>query len=264
MKKNTKHNILKTVDLSIGYSNKSETNYIAKNLNIDLDSGNLVCLIGKNGIGKSTLLRTLCNTQHKLKGAIFLDSQNLYDISASTLAKKLSLVLTEKIPESQLTVYELIALGRQPYTNWLGKLTDLDIAKIEEAIQLVKIESIKDKKNYELSDGQLQKVMIARALAQDTDIIILDEPTAHLDLHHKIEVFKILKSLVDTQNKTIILSTHEVNLAIQLADILWLMTPESFKTGTTDSLIKEKDLESLFPSNQVLFNTETKQFAIKK
>ena len=258
------HIVLHTKDLSIGYSNKQGENRVAKDLNISLKKGKLICLLGRNGIGKSTLLRTLSNTQNKLSGAIFIDDENLSDISSSKLSKKMSLVLTERIPESQLTVYDLIALGRQPYTNWLGKLSNKDLLYINKAIELVDIKDICDKKNYELSDGQLQKVMIARALAQDTDIIILDEPTAHLDLHHKIEVFKILQHLVQDTNKTIILSTHEVNIAIQLADELWLMTENNFITGTIDSLIKSKDLENIFPENQITFNPDLKQFTLKK
>lgn len=264
MEKATKHIILKTENLAIGYCDKAESTYIAKELNIELEKGKLVCLLGKNGIGKSTLLRTLSKTQYKLEGNILIDNEHLSEISPSTLAKKMSLVLTEKIPESQLSVYELIALGRQPYTNWLGRLSKEDIQQVDNAIELVHIRHLLNKKNYELSDGQLQKVMIARALAQNTDIIILDEPTAHLDLHHKIEVFKILEDLVDKTNKTIILSTHEVNLALQLADELWLMTPDKFTVGTTNSLIESKDLEKLFPDNQILFNPELKQFTLKK
>jgi iron complex transport system ATP-binding protein len=129
---------------------------------------------------------------------------------------------------------------------------------------LVDIKDICDKKNHALSDGQLQKVMIARALAQDTDIIILDEPTAHLDLHHKIEVFKTLQHLVHKTDKTIILSTHEVNLALQLADELWLMTENKFTTGTIENLIKSKELETIFPENQIVFNPGLKQFTLKK
>jgi iron complex transport system ATP-binding protein len=255
--------ILTTHNLSIGYCNKKGTDYIAKELNIRLDKGKLVCLLGKNGIGKSTLLRTLSKTQHKLGGDIFIGEQNLHQIDAAALAKKMSLVLTERIPESQLTVFELIALGRQPYTNWLGKLSNEDYEKITTAMKQVSITELAEKKNYELSDGQLQKVMIARALAQDTDIIILDEPTAHLDMHHKIEVFKLLEKLVRTTNKTIILSTHEVNLALKIANELWLMTPNNFVTGTTDALIETKDLEKLFPSNQITFNAELKQFTLQ-
>lgn len=264
MEKNSKHIVLKTENLSIGYCDKKGTTYIAKNLNIHLEKGKLVCLLGKNGIGKSTLLRTLSKTQHKLEGEIWIEHEKLYDIKANKLAKKMSLVLTEKIPESQLNVFELIALGRQPYTNWLGKLSPKDYEKVHHAMELVQIKDLALKKNYELSDGQLQKVMIARALAQDTEIIILDEPTAHLDLHHKIEVFKILQELIQKTNKTILLSTHEVNLALQLADELWLMTPNNFAVGTTEDLIQSKDLEKLFPENQIFFNAELKQFTLKK
>lgn len=264
MDTNLEQYILSSRNLSIGYCNKNGTTYIAQNININLSKGKLVCLLGKNGIGKSTLLRTLSKTQHKLEGDIFIDGENLHAIPAPTLAKKMSLVLTEKIPESQLSVYDLIALGRQPYTNWLGKLSKEDIRCIDNAIALVDIKHIVLKKNYELSDGQLQKVMIARALAQDTDIIILDEPTAHLDLHHKIEVFKILQNLVHKTNKTIILSTHEVNLALQLADNIWLMTDNNFTTGTTDSLIESKEIEGLFPEDQIVFNRDLKQFTLKK
>ena len=261
---NKQHIVLQTKNLSIGYSSKQEENCIAKDLNISLAKGKLVCLLGRNGIGKSTLLRTLSKTQEKLSGDIYIDGEKLLNISSADLSKKMSLVLTERIPESQLSVYELIALGRQPYTNWLERLSQEDEMRIDQAIELVDIKDICTKKNYELSDGQLQKVMIARALAQDTDIIILDEPTAHLDLHHKIEVFKILQSLVHKTNKTIILSTHEVNLALQLADELWLMTENKFTTGNIDKLIKSKDLETIFPKNQIVFNPDLKQFTLKK
>ena len=264
MEKNAQHIILKTENLSIGYCDKKGTTFIAKNLNINLEKGKLVCLLGKNGIGKSTLLRTISKTQHKLDGEIWIDDKKLYEINPKVLARKMSLVLTEKIPESQLNVFELIALGRQPYTNWLGKLNDEDHKKVDGAMELVQIKHLAYKKNYELSDGQLQKVMIARALAQDTDLIILDEPTAHLDLHHKIEVFKILQNLVQKTSKTILLSTHEVNLALHMADKLWLMTPNNFVTGTTNSLIKSNDLAKLFPENQINFNPELKQFTLKK
>jgi len=256
--------ILKSENLAIGYCDSAGTTTIAKDLNIELKKGKLVCLLGRNGIGKSTLLRTLSNTQFKLKGHIFINNKNLADINAVNLAKKISLVLTERIPESQLSVYQIIALGRQPYTNWLGKLSKTDLQKIDQAIELLQIKHLIYKKNYQLSDGQLQKVMIARALAQDTEIIILDEPTAHLDLHHKIEVFKVLKELVTKMNKTIIVSTHEVNIALHLADELWLMTEEKFSSGTTESLLKSKDLEKLFPKNQIIFNSELKQFTLKK
>ena len=147
------HIVLQTKNLSIGYSSKHEENCIAKDLNITLTKGKLVCLLGRNGIGKSTLLRTLSKTQEKLSGDINIDGEKLLNISSADLSKKMSLVLTERIPESQLSVYELIALGRQPYTNWLGRLSKEDVMRIEQAIELVDIKDICTKKNYELSCG---------------------------------------------------------------------------------------------------------------
>ena len=216
VKNPTATSILRSEQLAIGYCSKKGTHYVAENLNLRLERGQLVCLLGKNGVGKSTLLRTLSKTQHKLGGTIFIEDRELSEIDSSQLAQKMSLVLTEKIPDSQLTVFELVALGRQPYTNWLGKLSSEDHQKVDTAIKQVKLEALSHRNYFELSDGQLQKVMIARALAQDTDLILLDEPTAHLDLHHTIEVFQLLKDLASNTNKTILISTHEVNLALAL------------------------------------------------
>ena len=188
-------NILSVSNLSIGYTTKKGNVVIASNLNLNLQSGKLISLIGSNGIGKSTLLRTLCGIQNPISGSVLLNNRNIQSYDPLTLAQNLSLVLTEKLPPSNLTVFELIALGRQPYTNWLGKLSEADLENVNQAIKLTQIESLTDNKHYEISDGQLQKVLIARALAQDTPLIILDEPTTHLDLLHKVSVFKLLKKL---------------------------------------------------------------------
>ncbi|MDD3721472.1 MAG: ABC transporter ATP-binding protein [Lutibacter sp.] len=254
--------IIKTVNLSIGYTSKKKVNTIASGLNIELDKGKLVCLLGKNGIGKSTLLRTLTKVQPALSGEIFINNNNLKTLNSIDLAKSLSLVLTEHLPESNLSVYELVALGRQPYTNWVGNLSETDLKFINNAFEQTNTKHLINAKYYELSDGQLQKVLIARALAQNTDIIILDEPTAHLDLHHTIETFALLKKLAKEFNKTIIISTHEVNLALQLADILWLMTPSSFKAGFTEDLIENNSLNQLFESDLISFNKILKQFTV--
>ena len=263
MKKPTTTSILRSEQLAIGYCSKKGTHFVAENLNLHLERGELVCLLGKNGVGKSTLLRTLSKTQHKLGGTIFLENRELSKIDSGELAQKMSLVLTEKIPESQLTVFELVALGRHPYTNWLGKLSSEDHQKVNTAIKQVKLEELAHQNYFELSDGQLQKVMIARALAQDTDLILLDEPTAHLDLHHTIEVFQLLKDLVTNTNKTILISTHEVNLALSLADELWLMHPNKFVSGSTANLIKSQELQNLFPTEQLTFNENLKQFVFR-
>jgi len=260
--KGTTSHIIKTTNLSIGYQSKKNTTYVAKDINLTLDKGVLVCILGKNGIGKSTLLRTLTNVQPKLSGEIILNGKPLETISNAELAKKMSLVLTERIPESNLTVYELIALGRQPYTNWIGALTKEDLNFIEVAIQQTNIKDIVYKKHYELSDGQLQKVMIARALVQNTEIITLDEPTAHLDLHNKIEIFQLLKKLSQDLHKTILISTHEIHLALQLADELWLMNDNDILTGKTEELIANESVAKLFSSDLVTFDLKSKQFII--
>ena len=261
MKLTNKH-IIKTSSLSIGYSSKKEVKTIASNLNIELNSGNLVCLLGKNGIGKSTLLRTLTKVQPSLKGEIYINSNKLETLNHSEFAKTVSLVLTERLPDSSLTVFELVALGRQPYTNWIGYLTSEDMQIIASAFEKTNTKHLMNAKCYELSDGQLQIVLIARALAQNTPIIVLDEPTAHLDLHHTINTFSLLKNLASEFKKTIIVSTHEVNLALQLANELWLMTPSKFVSGKTDTLVKNNNVQELFDSNLISFDKTLKQFTI--
>lgn len=261
MKTDNKH-IIKTCNLSIGYAFKKKVLTIEDNLNIELSKGNLVCLLGKNGIGKSTLLRTISKVQPALNGEIFINDINLKKFNNLDLSKALSLVLTERLPESNLSVFELVALGRHPYTNWVGKLAENDLNIINSAFEQTNTEHLMHSKYYELSDGQLQKVLIARALAQNTDIIILDEPTAHLDIHHTIETLTLLKKLAKDFNKTIIVSTHEINLALQLADVLWLMTTCEFISGETSELIANNHVEKLFESDLITFNKTLKQFSI--
>jgi iron complex transport system ATP-binding protein len=261
MLSNDKDIILTTKDLSIGYSSKRKNIVIASYLNLSLKKGEFVCLIGKNGIGKSTLLRTLTRVQPKLTGEIIFKSTNLDNITANELAKNVSLVLTERIPPSNLTVYEVIALGRQPYTNWLGTLTIEDKIQIDKAIEQLKLQGIVKNRCDELSDGQLQRVMICRALAQNTDVIILDEPTAHLDIQHKIETFKLLKELAQKLHKTILVSTHEIQLALQMANYLWLMTDFKLITGKPQTLIETDQINLLFDSNSVFFDKRSNQFS---
>lgn len=219
--------------------------------------------MGKNGIGKSTLLRTLSRVQEPICGKIFIHQKNLIEYTNKELATLLSLVLTDRLPESQLTVFELIALGRQPYTNWADKLTSEDIEKVNWAMQLTEIEPLKNRRFYELSDGQLQRVLIARALAQNTEIIILDEPTAHLDIHHTFKVFSLLKNLVKSTQKTIIVSSHQVNLTLQLADEFLLLSEDKLYKGTKQELMHKRAFEQLFPAELVEFDVIAKQFKIK-
>ena len=216
---------IQTQNLTIGYKSKSETITVVQNINLDLEKGKLIALIGENGIGKSTLIKTITGIIPPLQGEITLLNKPLQSYKPLDLAQELSIVLTEKLPPSNLTVYEIIALGRQPYTNWLGTLSEEDITKIEKAISLTEIQHLVHKKHDEISDGQLQIALIARALAQDTSIIILDEPTTHLDLVHKATLLKLLQKLTHETGKTILYSTHDIDLAIQMTDEMIVFTP---------------------------------------
>ena len=257
-----KKTIIATHDLSIGYKTKKETIVIAKNLNLELTSDKLITLVGANGIGKSTLLRTLTGIQKPLSGDVFFAEKNINSFDTLELAQNLSLVLTEKLPPSNLTVFELIALGRQPYTNWLGKLSDDDLKVVNDVMHLVQIEHLAEKKHFEISDGQLQKVMIARALAQETSIIILDEPTTHLDLFHKVSVFKLLKKLSQETNKCILFSTHDIDLAIQLSDEMIVMTEENIVQDQPCNLISKGVFNSLFKDETITFDNQKGKFVI--
>ncbi|MCF6130221.1 ABC transporter ATP-binding protein [Flavobacterium sp. AS60] len=254
--------ILSTSNLSIGYQSKKGNHTIAQNLNLTFEEGKLISLVGGNGIGKSTLLRTVTGIQKPLSGTVTLNEKDIHLYTTLDLAQNLSLVLTEKLPPSNLTVFELIALGRQPYTNWLGKLSTDDLEKINQAITLTHIEHLIDKKHHEISDGQLQIVLIARALAQDTPLIILDEPTTHLDLFHKVSVFKLLKKLSQETNKCILFSTHDIDLAIQLSDEMIVMTENSVEQDQPCNLITKGIFNTLFKDSSITFDGEKGKFVV--
>jgi len=254
--------ILQASKISIGYTHKKTKNIIASDIDLFLEKGKLIALIGANGIGKSTLLRTITGIQKPISGMVSLNEKNIHDLDALILAQNLSVVLTEKLPPSNLTVWELIALGRQPYTNWIGTLTDNDIAKIEEAIELTQIGHLVSKKHYEISDGQLQIVLIARALAQDTPLIILDEPTTHLDLLHKVVLFKLLKKLTQETGKCILFSTHDIDMAIQLSDEMIIMTPENTVQDQPCNLIMKGSFNTLFQDEHIFFDSKKGKFVI--
>ena len=254
--------ILSTSNLSIGYQSKKEKNIIAENLNLTFEEGKLISLVGGNGIGKSTLLRTITGIQKPLAGSVLLKEKEIHNYESLALAQNLSLVLTEKLPPSNLSVFELIALGRQPYTNWLGKLSAEDLEKINQAITLTHVEHLIDKKHHEISDGQLQIVLIARALAQDTPLIILDEPTTHLDLFHKVSIFKLLKKLSQETNKCILFSTHDIDLAIQLSDEMIVMTESSVEQDQPCNLITKGVFNTLFKDSSITFDVKKGKFVI--
>lgn len=235
---------------------------MAQNINFEIKSGELVAVVGINGVGKSTLLRTIARIQPGIFGEIYVMGKPISAFKTNQLAKALSIVLTEGIPTKNLSVAEVIALGRQPYTNWIGNLSATDKGVLKTILKDTALNAIQDKKCYQLSDGQFQRVMIARALAQDTALILLDEPTTHLDIYHKAYVLKLLKNIVKTTEKAIVFSTHEIALAIQLCDKILIVEKEKSTFGTPSELIKQQSFSSLFSDDLISFDPQTASFKI--
>ncbi len=258
-----KNIVLEVIDLSVGYLAKKSTIEVAKNIYLKVEKGELVGLVGANGVGKSTLLRTLANMQPKLKGEILFSGKNIENFTSLELAQQLSIVLTDPPASKNLSVLELVSLGRQPHTNWMGTFSEKDNKEITFAISATQIENIQHKKCFELSDGQLQRVMIARALAQDTSIIFLDEPTTHLDLYHRAYILKLLKNLAKKTEKTILFSTHEIDLAIQLTDKMIVMDKQEVFYDSPCNLIEAKRFDVLFPPETIEFDGKTGRFLIR-
>jgi len=238
-------NVLETKELAIGYGEK----VIAQNLNLTANTNEIICLLGQNGVGKSTLLRTISNLQSRLSGDILIEQNDIRLFDPQELAQVLGIVTTEKIGAANMTVRELVTLGRHPYTNWLGKVSSTDQEKIEESIAQCRIDYLVDKKIGDLSDGQRQKAMIARVLAQDTKIILLDEPTAHLDLINRAEIMRLLSEI--KEKKSIIISTHELPLSMQFADKLWLMNfNQPLISGAPEDLAVSGKINKSFHENE--------------
>lgn len=213
--------MIQLTNLTIGYNKK----VIATDLNAELHPGKLTCLVGRNGVGKSTLLRTLAGFQPQLSGTITVDGSDLSQLTRKELARKVSVVLTSRPQMQNMSAREVIALGRSPYTDMWGSLSDKDRDIIEQCIAKVGIEAIADRDIDTLSDGECQKVMIAKALAQQTPVILLDEPTAFLDYPSKVETMLLMKTIVSQQTTgSTLLSTHDMEMALRLADELWVMT----------------------------------------
>lgn len=255
--------IVETRLLAIGYRSSGTERTVAAGLDLQLRPGSLVCLLGSNGAGKSTLMRTLSGLQPALTGEITIDNRPLHALKPAELAQKLSLVLTDRIDAGNLTAREVVALGRTPYTGWLGTLTKDDHFQIAQSIGQTGIAPLLDRHMHQLSDGERQKVMLARALAQDTPLILLDEPTAHLDLPNRVEMMRLLHTLARNMHKAILLSTHELDLALQTADELWLMHPDGkILAGLPEDLVLSGAFEATFARNGFSFDRTTGTFII--
>lgn len=250
-------------DLTTGYITRKGIVEIERHVNASLLSGELTCLLGSNGAGKSTLLRTLSGFQPPLGGNIIVDGENLRRYGNAELSRKISVVLTEKVDTNQMTVEQLVALGRSPYTGFLGKLTGRDKRIVSESMMLAGVGELAGRFVHTLSDGERQKVMIAKSLAQQTPVIYLDEPTAFLDFPSKVETMLLLKRLTKSQNKTIFQSTHDVNMALQLADKIWLVDKRlGVKIGTPTELAEAGELQKYFQGSGIRFNKESGLFDV--
>ena len=254
---------IKIDQLSIGYPGKNAPHIVASNICTSLQCGELTCLLGTNGAGKSTLLRTLSLAQAALSGTILLEGRDIKHYSRSELATLISLVLTDRCEVEGMTVRELVELGRTPYTDFWGKLGETDEKIVEGAINMVGISNLAKRRINTLSDGERQKAMIAKALAQETPIILLDEPTAFLDFPSKVEVMQLLRRLSHDTQKSILLSTHDLELALQIADKIWLMEQgKEMVTGTPEDLSINNSLTNFFERDGIHFNPHTGLFAV--
>ena len=249
--------------LTIGYSAARAAKPVAGPLNFALNPGELVALLGPNGAGKSTLLRTLAGLQAPLAGRLVLADKDLATVSAAERARLLSIVLTDRVEAGGLTALELVRLGRHPHTGWLGGLSAHDEERVQAALAATSTTAFAPRRVDELSDGERQKVLLARALAQDTPVILLDEPTAHLDLPNRVALLRLLHKLARTTNKAILLSTHELDLALQAADRLALLTADGvLHLGTPEDLVLDGTFAAAFAREGLAFDAATGTFPL--
>jgi len=255
--------ILSLNSLKIGYVSGKKENILLPPLSASAIRGELIAVIGRNGIGKSTLLRTLAGLQQPLGGEIFYSKKNIRDYSRMELAQEVGYISTEIVKVSNMRVYDLVALGRFPHTNWIGKIEAKDHMAIMDALKKTSMESFREKFVSELSDGERQKTMIARILAQDTGIMIMDEPTAFLDVAGKYEILHLMHLLSNKNKKTIIFSTHDLQMAISQSDKIWLILDNKLFEGAPEDLMITGAFDHLFDSSTVVFNSEDGTFSFR-
>jgi len=255
---------LRTIDLAVGYRGRRTPIVVLERLNLSVKAGELVCLLGPNGTGKSTLLRTVSRIQPALADAVEIDNVESGRLSRLNLARRLRVVLTERPVVGALPASRLVELGRYPHLDWYGRLTPKDHEIVEWAIRAVAAEHLASRDCSSLSDGERQRFMIARALAQEPSILLLDEPTAFLDVPSRVQVMGLLRRLARDENLAIVVSTHDLELALRMADTLWLLAPGGkLHTGTPEDIILEGSLAEAFQAESIRFHPEERAFRLE-
>ncbi len=256
--------ILSLDALMIGYRSGRETMSLLPPLTAAVMKGELIALLGQNGIGKSTLLRTITALQAPLGGSVTIKDKKIEDYQRFELAKTIGYISTEQVRAAGMKVIDLVSLGRYPHTNWTGRFEDADHLVVAEAIEKTGLERLKERYINELSDGERQRAMIARVLAQDAEILVMDEPTAFLDIRSRYEIVHLLHDLTVNRGKTIIFSTHDMLTAINESDRIWLTFRDSFNEGAPEDLILNGSFDRLFDSSVVKFNIADATFVYQK
>ncbi|EQK80337.1 ABC transporter family protein [Clostridioides difficile DA00130] len=243
---------MKTNNLSVGYNNK----VVISNINVEVKNGEILCLLGSNGAGKTTLLRSLSKLISPIKGEIYLNGVNINCISRKALSKKMALVLTNRLLGDLMTVQDIVNIGRYPYTGFFGSLSKKDLIMVDEALESVDALHLKKRYFDELSDGEKQKVLVARALVQEPEIIILDEPTTHLDIKHRLELINILKKLSKEKSISVILSLHEIDIALKSCDkVALIKNNKVIAYGQPEDVVDEDIINSLYELDDKNFNS---------
>lgn len=252
--------LIQAKSLSVGYKSPGSTACICSNIHTELRAGELCALIGRNGQGKSTIIRTLVGLQPKLGGEYLILGNKCHKYSIKERARLISYVATDTVKVGHLKVRDLVEMGRYPYTNWMGGLTQTDRIKVDHALELVGMTRFQNNFVAKLSDGERQRVMIARCIAQDTPIIILDEPTAFLDLPNKYELVLLLKNLAHEENKCILFSTHDMSTAFQIVDRIWVVHDCNLTHGDLSEVYQAGAISDMLRGTDLYYDPESRVF----